>query len=111
MAIYRALRDLGVGKKTIYSGQIFSSSRLQPTALEILEAQNKIAPANLPPIAALPRWKSRRAALAKIDVITAGDFLEMDDGALAKALKSTEAEVKQAKAELTAQFSTPRPKN
>lgn len=109
--IYRALRDLGIGKKVVYSGQVFPSAWLQPAALEALEAQNKIAKANLPPIVALPRWKSKRAALEKIGVVTAGDFLEADISVLSKALKSTEAEVKQAKAELTAQFSTPRPKN
>ena len=111
MAIYRALRDLSVGKKTIYHGDIFSSDRLQPEALKALEEQQKIAPANLPPVVAIPRLKAKRAALAKINVITAGDFLETDDSALAKALKSTEQEVKLYKAELTAQFSIPRPKN
>ena len=108
--IYRALRDLGVGKKTIGSGELFHSDRLKPEALAILEAQDKIAPANLPPMAALPRWKSKTAALNKINVVTAGDFLEADNGALAKALKLTEAEVVQAKAEMYAQFATPKPK-
>ena len=109
--IYRALRDLGLGKKTIYAGQIFQASRLQPDVLAILENQKKVAPANLPPIVALPRFKSKRAALDKIGITNAGDFLEADTSALAKALKSTEAEVKQIQAELTAQFTTPRPKN
>ena len=109
--IYRALRDLGIGKKVIHGGEIFSSSRLQPAALAMLEEQNKIAKANLPPIIAIPRLKSRKAALEKIGVITAGDFLEADISALAIALKSTEAEAKQYQAELTAQFTAPRPKN
>ena len=109
--IYRALRDLGLGKRTIRSGDIFSSELIKPDNLATLEQQGKVAPANLPPIAAMPRWKSKRAALSKIGVETAGDFLEMDSGALAKALKSTEAEIKQAKAEMTAQFNIPRPKN
>ena len=108
--IYRALSDLGLGSKIIKSGELFASGRLKPAAIEILTEQDKIAPANLPPIAALPRLKSKRLALEKIEVITVGDFLEMDNGALAKALKSTEAEVSQQKSEMYAQFSSPKPR-
>ena len=108
--IYRALANLGLGNKVIKEGDLFSSGRLKGGALAILEEQNKIAPANLPPIAALPRLKSKAPALGKIKVVTAGDFLEMDDSALAKALKSNEADIRQIKAEMFAQFSSPKPK-
>ena len=109
--IYRALRDLSIGKTIVQTGELFKSERLRPDALEILEGMGKVAPASLPPMAALPRFKSKAAALAKIEVKTAGDFLEMDDSVLAKALKSTEAEIRQIKAEMYAQFATPKIKN
>ena len=107
--MYRALANLGIGNKIIRKGDIFPSSRLRPENLIILESQNKVAPANLPPVAVLPRLKSKRAALAKQQVITAGDFLEADNAALAAAMRINEAEIRQIKAELYAQFNPPKP--
>jgi len=109
--IYRALVDLDTGKRIIHNGKIFPSKWLQPRAIEILEKQNKIAPASLPPVTAVPRLKTYKAAFKRIGIENAGEVLELDDNILAKTIKSTEAEARQYKAELYAQFDTPHKKN
>lgn len=109
--IYRALRDLDTGKRIIRGGSIFPSGWLQPGVVIILEEQGRIAEANLPPVVAIPRLKHSKLGLSKIGVLTASDYLEADDAALAKAQKLTEVEVRQYKAELYVQFDSPRPKN
>ena len=105
--IYRALADLGIGKKIVYNGAIFPGGWLKPEAVIILNKQDKIAPANLPPLAALPRWQSSAAKLAKAGIANAGEFLEADDSALAGVLKITIPEVQQSKREMFAMFNPP----
>lgn len=109
--IYRALQPLDAGKKKIKGGNIFPASYLQPKALNTLEKMGIIAPASLPPLKALPKWKIQSTKLAKTGIITAGDFLEAPDKDLAKALKVSEAEIKTYKAEFYAMFNPPDKKN
>lgn len=108
--IYRALRDIDTGKRIIKAGWIFPSSHLSERNAALLLSKNKIAEANLPPLKALPRWKSQSNKLAKAGIVTAGDFIEATDAELAKALKVTEAEIHTYKSEFYAMFNSPTPK-
>ena len=108
--IYRALRDIDTGKRLIKAGWIFPSRYLTERNAAILLQKDKIAEASLPPLKALPRWKSQSAKLAKAGIVTAGDFIEASDADLARMLKITEAEAHGHKAEFYAMFNTPAPK-
>ena len=108
--IYRALRDLDTSKKIIKKGWIFPETQLKGKSLEILLKMDMIAPASLPPLKALPRWKSQSAKLARAGIMTAGDFIEAPDSDLARALKVSEAQIKDYKSEFYAMFNTPVPR-
>lgn len=105
--IYRALQNLDAGKKKIAEGTIFPANYLQPKAAATLLKMELIAIVQFPPLKVLPRWKNQSTKLAKVGIVTAGDFIEADNATLAKSLKVSEAEVKQYKDEFYAMFNKP----
>ena len=106
--IYRALTTLDTGKRIIPNGAIFPESYLSDKAKTVLEANEMIAPAVLPPLVALPQMKSKALRLGKVNIVETGDFLEADDGEIAKILRISEKEVRLLKDSLYAFFTPPK---
>jgi hypothetical protein len=83
MAIYRALKALsGLAKR----GQIVRLAHLDEAQIERLITVGAVAPIAAPPLAELPKWKTRAAKLKKLDVIDVEQLLEVDPAAVAVAL-------------------------
>lgn len=105
--IYRALKDLDTGKRIIKQGDVFPSVWLKNRAIPILEEGGKIAPASLPPLAAMPQYKKFAKKFLELDIETAGDLLEADDMDCAKIMRVSESDVRMQKSILYAMFATP----
>lgn len=111
MAIYRALRTLDTGKRIIEQGSVFPSSWLKERVRVALEEQEKIAPALLPPVFAMPPpWKQYATKLKAAGITDAGEWMEADPAAVAKALKISTYKAEELRATLFTMFSDPRKK-
>ena len=109
MAIYRALRTLDTGKRIIEQGSVFPASWLKEKSITVLTEQDKIAPALLPPVFAMPPpWKQYAAKLKAIEITDAGEWMEADPKVIAKVLKVSVFKAEEMRASLFTMFSDPR---
>lgn len=77
MAIYRALKNLNIGKgRTIPAGSIFNIGRLSEKVVPILEKKHAIARIAAPPLSVLPGWAKRADALQKCGIMDAEQLLD-----------------------------------
>ena len=107
--IYRALRTIDTGKRIIEQGSVFPANWIKERARVILEQQEKIAPALLPPVFALPPpWKQYAAKLKKIEITDAGEWMEADPAIVAKALNISVYKAEEMRSSLFTMFSDPR---
>ena len=87
MALYRVLKPLSRNEKRIEAGQITALAWLKPEQAAVLVERRAVSRLATPPLVELPGWEKRSKRLATLDIVTAEDFLEATDQAIAAEMK------------------------
>ena len=109
--LYRALKDLGKGKRIIYRNSTFFGDELSPEAVEGLLKKGKIAEVSAPPLSVLPGFTRRAVRLQKFGIEKVDQFLEASNEELADALSVKPTTVARWKNEARSWMEVPKPQN
>ena len=101
MKLYRLLKTLEQGEGEIPVGTLTALSWMKDKHIAILLERRVIAEVKTPPLAALPRWKTRAKRLHRLGIILVADLLEASDEMLIDALGEDDTTVTRWKKQAT----------
>ncbi len=101
MALYRVLRTLERGNKTIPRQTLVFARDWNAGVLEKLIAVGAISPVLAPPLSELPGWTKRAGRLSAMGILTAADFLEADDAIYEEAFHVRPETIRQWRTDVT----------
>lgn len=109
--LYRALANLGKGKRIIYRNSTFFADELSPEAVDALLKKSKIAEVGAPPLRVLPGFERRAVRLQKLGIEHVDEFLEASNEELGDALSVKPTTVARWKNEARSWMEVPKPQD